>query len=106
MVLTISNGLLTTNGYVNGLVTHTHNAKKPHVDGFSTRAIHVGSEPDESTGAVIPALSLSTTFKQNGVGNHKVRINQSNQIVCPVLLKIYISIFIGLRIFSLRQPKP
>ena len=39
--------------------------------GFSTRAIHVGSEPDASTSAVIPAISLSTTFKQSEVGVHK-----------------------------------
>ncbi|KIM72375.1 hypothetical protein PILCRDRAFT_803920 [Piloderma croceum F 1598] len=52
-----------TNGYTNG--------HKLHVDGFSTRAVHVGSDPDEATGAVIPALSLSTTYKQTGVGNHK-----------------------------------
>lgn len=42
------------------------------VDGFGTRAIHVGSDPDPNTGAVIPAISLSTTYKQDGVGNHKV----------------------------------
>jgi len=42
------------------------------LDGFGTRAIHVGSDPDPSTGAVIPTISLSTTYKQDGVGNHKV----------------------------------
>ncbi|KAI9461342.1 Cys/Met metabolism PLP-dependent enzyme-domain-containing protein [Boletus coccyginus] len=42
-----------------------------HVDGFGTRAIHVGSEPDAGSGAVIPPISLSTTYKQDGVGNHK-----------------------------------
>jgi cystathionine gamma-lyase len=44
------------------------------LDGFGTRAIHAGSDPDPSTGAVIPAISLSTTYKQHGVGNHKVRM--------------------------------
>ncbi|KAJ7903458.1 Cys/Met metabolism PLP-dependent enzyme-domain-containing protein [Mycena olivaceomarginata] len=39
--------------------------------GFATRAIHVGSEPSAETNAVIPPINLSTTFKQNGVGNHK-----------------------------------
>jgi len=39
--------------------------------GFSTRAIHAGQQPDASTGAVVPAVSLSTTFAQDGVGNHK-----------------------------------
>ncbi len=36
--------------------------------GFSTRAIHVGSAPDASTGAVIPAIHTSTTYAQDGVG--------------------------------------
>ncbi|WVW84953.1 hypothetical protein I302_106989 [Kwoniella bestiolae CBS 10118] len=36
-------------------------------DHFSTRAIHIGSEPDPSTGAVVPSLSVATTYKQNGI---------------------------------------
>jgi len=47
---------------------------KKRVDGFGTRAIHVGSEPNPETGAVIPPISLSTTYKQNAIGVHKVRI--------------------------------
>ena len=39
--------------------------------GFDTRAIHAGQEPDATTGAVVPPISLSTTFAQDGVGNHK-----------------------------------
>ena len=39
--------------------------------GFSTRAIHAGQDPDPATGAVITPISLSTTFAQDGVGNHK-----------------------------------
>ena len=39
--------------------------------GFSTRAIHAGQDPDPTTGAVITPISLSTTFAQDGVGNHK-----------------------------------
>ncbi|MDA3031612.1 MAG: cystathionine gamma-synthase [Actinomycetota bacterium] len=39
--------------------------------GFSTRAIHAGQEPDPTTGAVVVPISLSTTFAQDGVGNHK-----------------------------------
>jgi hypothetical protein len=42
--------------------------------------MHVGSDPDEATRAVIPAISLSTTYKQTGIGNHKVHINTSFQI--------------------------
>ncbi|MGY1769639.1 cystathionine gamma-synthase [Blastococcus sp. SYSU D00813] len=36
--------------------------------GFSTRAIHAGQDPDPATGAVVPPLHLTTTFKQDGVG--------------------------------------
>jgi cystathionine gamma-synthase len=36
--------------------------------GFSTRAIHAGQEPDPATGAVIPPVHLTTTYKQDGVG--------------------------------------
>lgn len=39
--------------------------------GFETRAIHAGSEPDPTTRAVVPPLSLSTTFAQDGVGYHR-----------------------------------
>ncbi|CAG8552179.1 15653_t:CDS:2 [Acaulospora colombiana] len=39
--------------------------------GFGTRAIHIGQEPDPHTGAVIPSISLSTTFKQTSIGVHK-----------------------------------
>ncbi len=38
---------------------------------FETRAIHVGQEPDPSTGAVVTPISLSTTFAQEEVGIHK-----------------------------------
>ena len=36
---------------------------------FNTLAVHAGQEADETTGAVIPPLHLSSTFKQDGVGN-------------------------------------
>jgi cystathionine gamma-synthase len=38
--------------------------------GFDTRAVHAGQDPDPTTGAVVPPLSLSTTFAQHGVGGH------------------------------------
>lgn len=41
---------------------HTHKA------GFETRAIHAGYEPDEMTGAVIPPIYATSTYKQDGVG--------------------------------------
>ncbi len=36
--------------------------------GFETRAIHAGYEPDEMTGAVIPPIYATSTYKQDGVG--------------------------------------
>jgi len=62
--LTASNGAR-TNGF------HNVNGLKKRIDGFGTRAIHVGSEPNEETGAVIPPISLSTTYKQSAIGVHK-----------------------------------
>jgi cystathionine gamma-synthase len=38
------------------------------LQGFNTRAIHAGQEPDPATGAVIVPLHLTTTYKQDGVG--------------------------------------
>ncbi|MBT1546840.1 cystathionine gamma-synthase [Curtobacterium aurantiacum] len=35
---------------------------------FSTRAVHAGQEPDETTGAVIPPIHLTSTYVQDGVG--------------------------------------
>ena len=35
---------------------------------IATRAIHAGQEPDPITGAVVPPLYLTSTFKQDGVG--------------------------------------
>ena len=39
--------------------------------GFETRAVHMGQDPDPVTGAVVPPISLATTFAQDGVGNHR-----------------------------------
>ena len=39
-----------------------------HKSGFDTRAIHAGYEPDPTTGAVIPPIYATSTYKQDGVG--------------------------------------
>ncbi len=39
-----------------------------HQDRFETLAVHAGAEPDPITGAVVPAIQMSATFKQDGVG--------------------------------------
>ena len=36
--------------------------------GFETLALHAGQEPDALTGAVVPPIHQSSTFKQDGVG--------------------------------------
>jgi cystathionine gamma-synthase len=36
--------------------------------GFSTRAIHAGQDPDPATGSVIPPIYATSTFIQDGVG--------------------------------------
>ena len=36
-------------------------------DRFETLAVHAGADPDPFTGAVVPPISLSTTFAQQGV---------------------------------------
>jgi cystathionine gamma-synthase len=38
--------------------------------GFDTRAIHAGQAADPVTGAVVPPISLATTFAQSAVGEH------------------------------------
>jgi cystathionine gamma-synthase len=40
-------------------------------DGFETRAIHAGQDPDPHTGAIVPPITLATTFAQDGVGKHR-----------------------------------
>jgi len=37
-------------------------------DRIETLAVHAGAEPDPQTGAVVPPIQMSTTFKQDGVG--------------------------------------
>jgi len=40
-------------------------------DGFETRAIHAGQDPDPHTGAIVTPISLATTFAQDAVGKHR-----------------------------------
>lgn len=44
----------------------------PHFKGFSTNVIHEGQEPEQwKSNAVVPPISMSTTFKQDAPGQHK-----------------------------------
>lgn len=42
----------------------THDAAR----GFDSLAVHAGQAPDETTGAVIPPIHVSTTYAQDGIG--------------------------------------
>jgi cystathionine gamma-lyase len=47
-------------------------ADKSHGDhGFGTRAIHAGQSPDPTTGAVMTPVYLTSTYVQDGPGEHK-----------------------------------
>lgn len=49
---------------MHGVSDQTHE----DLPGFETRAIHAGYEPDSATGAVIPPIYATSTYKQDGVG--------------------------------------
>src|SRR5947209_19316572 len=42
-----------------------------NVKGFSTRAIHVGQEPDAETGSVAAPIHPTSTYAQQEIGKHK-----------------------------------
>src|SRR5215831_18996679 len=42
-----------------------------HPQGFSTRAIHAGQDPDPATGATIVPIYATSTYTQAGPGEHK-----------------------------------
>ncbi len=44
---------------------------KDHPNGFSTRAIHSGQEPDPTTGATIVPIYATSTYTQAAPGDHK-----------------------------------
>ena len=46
-------------------------SKKNVEAGFATRAIHVGQEPDPSTGAVAPPIFATSTYVQEEIGKNK-----------------------------------
>ena len=48
-----------------------YDTSKWDATGFETRAIHAGQEPDPTTGAVITPIYQTSTYVQEGVGDHK-----------------------------------
>jgi len=49
----------------------TERRQNPEGDEFETRTVHAGQEPDRATGAVVPPISLASTFVQDAVGEHR-----------------------------------
>jgi cystathionine gamma-lyase len=45
--------------------------KKASTQGFSTRALHVGGEPDPTTGAIMPPIYQTSTYVQKSPGVHQ-----------------------------------
>ena len=45
--------------------------KRKNIQGFSTKAIHSGQEPDPSTGAIIGPIYTTSTYVQESPGVHK-----------------------------------
>lgn len=45
--------------------------RKDKSEGFATRAIHVGQEPDAESGAVSPPIHATSTYVQQEIGKHK-----------------------------------
>src|SRR6201999_1979674 len=46
-------------------------ATDTHKFGFATRAIHAGQDADPTTGATIVPIYATSTYTQEGVGEHK-----------------------------------
>ncbi len=59
--------VLVLGGFGGGVVS----GSGPDRWGFETRAIHVGQETDEATGAVVVPIHLSTTYVQDAPGRHR-----------------------------------
>lgn len=58
-------------------------AFKKQPKGFATKALHVGQDPEQWTSnAVIPPIVMSTTFKQEAPGKHKVVDSKLLSAIC------------------------
>lgn len=57
----------------------------PDEQGFETRAIHAGQDPDPATGAVVPPIHLATTFAQHEPGKATYEYSRSDNPTRQVL---------------------
>ena len=59
----------------------------PH---FGTLAIHAGQEPEQwNSRAVVPPISMATTFKQDAPGVHRVRKLEDDCLLPPFIIICY-----------------
>ena len=47
---------------------------------FNTKVIHAGHQEDKQTGAVMPPIHLSSTFKQKSPGDFKYEYARTNNM--------------------------
>ncbi len=55
---------------------------------FNTKVIHAGHQEDKQTGAVMPPIHLSSTFKQKSPGNFKYEYARTNNPTREILEKL------------------
>lgn len=64
---------------------------KKQPKGFATKAIHAGQNPLQwKSMSIVPQISLSTTFKQHGPGEHEVSVgNTSMDSIIFNIIQVY-----------------
>lgn len=67
---------------------------------FNTKVIHSGHKEDKETGAVMPPIHLSSTFKQKSPGNFKYEYARTNNPTREVLEKLLAEIEEGGNAFA------
>ena len=67
---------------------------------FSTKVIHSGHGPDNETGAVMPPIHLSSTFKQNKPGDFQYEYARTKNPSRDILEKLLASIESGKQAFA------
>ncbi|MDC0232924.1 PLP-dependent aspartate aminotransferase family protein [Pelagibacteraceae bacterium] len=67
---------------------------------FNTKVIHSGHKEDKETGAVMPPIHLSSTFKQKSPGNFKYEYARTNNPTREILEKLLAEIEEGNHAFA------
>ena len=67
---------------------------------FNTKVIHRGHKEDKETGAVMPPIHLSSTFKQKSPGDFKYEYARTNNPTREILEKLLAEIEEGTQAFA------